>query len=97
MCESLLYHLFYRKDHRRNYFMHWYWTYLLLEREESINDVNMITIRIIAIYSLKLLLTTPPIIIFLTLSAGLAPYDICITLFTQTYLFVCWNKACTGQ
>ena len=82
--EGLLYH-FSRADHRHNYSMYWYWIYLARARTET---------------SLKLmgrLLLLPQAVLLVYSSLGIAPYDLGLALFVQTYLFVTHNKVITAQ
>ena len=82
--EGLLYH-FSRVDHRHNYSMYWYWIYLARARPKT---------------NLKLmgrLLLVPQMVLLVYSSLGIAPYDLGLALFIQTYLFVTHNKVITAQ
>jgi phosphatidylinositol glycan class M len=82
--EGLLYH-FSRVDHRHNYSMYWYWIYLARARTSD---------------SLKLMggaLLLPQFVLLVYSSLGIAPYNLGLALFIQTYLFVIHNKVITAQ
>ena len=82
--EFLLYH-FSRVDHRHNYSMYWYWIYLARARTAD---------------SLKVMgrvLLLPQFILLVYSSLGIAPYNLGLALFVQTYLFVIHNKVITAQ
>jgi phosphatidylinositol glycan class M len=82
--EGLLYH-FSRVDHRHNYSMYWYWIYLARARL-STNLAMM-----------GRLLLLPQLVLLVYSSLGLAPLDLGLALFVQTYLFVTHNKVITAQ
>lgn len=82
--EGLLYHLS-RVDHRHNYSIFWYPIYLA--RAQS--DVGM------ALFGRLLLI--PQLVLLVYSSLGIAPHDLGLALFTQTYLFVTLNKVITAQ
>lgn len=82
--EGLLYH-FSRVDHRHNYSMYWYWIYLV-KANPSTN---------LALTGRLLLL--PQIILLVYSSLGVAPYNLGLAIFIQTYLFVTHNKVITAQ
>jgi phosphatidylinositol glycan class M len=82
--EGLLYH-FSRVDHRHNYSMYWYWIYLARARPAT---------------NLKLmgqLLLLPQMVLLVYSSLGIAPFNLGLALFVQTYLFVTHNKVITAQ
>lgn len=82
--EGLLYH-FSRVDHRHNYSMHWYWIYLA--RSDPV--INMA-------WAGRLLLL-PQLVLLVYTSLGIAPLDLSLALFVQTFLFVAHNKVITAQ
>ncbi len=82
--EGLLYH-FSRVDHRHNYSMHWYWIYLA--RSDPV--LNMA-------WAGRLLLL-PQLVLLVYTSLGIAPLDLSLALFVQTFLFVAHNKVITAQ
>lgn len=82
--EGLLYHLS-RVDHRHNYSIFWYPIYLARAR----NDVGMKLVG--------RLLLVPQLVLLLYSSLGIAPYDLSLALFTQTFVFVTLNKVITAQ
>lgn len=82
--EGLLYH-FSRVDHRHNYSMHWYWIYLA--RSDPV--LNMA-------WAGRLLLL-PQLLLLVYTSLGIAPLDLSLALFVQTFLFVAHNKVITAQ
>lgn len=82
--EGLLYH-FSRVDHRHNYSMHWYWIYLARDRVGS----KMGTVG--------RLLLLPQIVLLACTSLGIAPHNLSLALFVQTFLFVAHNKVITAQ
>jgi len=87
--EGLLYH-FSRVDHRHNYSMHWFWIYLARAQEESGGDeVNM--------SAAGRLLLLPQLVLLLFTSLGVAPQNLSLALFVQTFLFVAHNKVITAQ
>jgi GPI mannosyltransferase 1 subunit M len=82
--EGLLYH-FSRVDHRHNYAMHWFWIYLARAR----GSANMSLVgRVLLLPQLVLLAYT---------SLGLAPHNLTLALFVQTFIFVVYNKVITAQ
>jgi phosphatidylinositol glycan class M len=82
--EGILYH-FSRVDHRHNYSMHWFWIYLARAR----GGANMELVgRLLLLPQLTLLLYT---------SLGIAPHNLSLALFVQTFLFVAHNKVITAQ
>lgn len=81
--EGLLYH-FSRVDHRHNYSIHWYWIYLA---RASGGDMVIVS----------RLLLVPQLMLLLVSSLGLAPKNLCLALFVQTFLFVAHNKVITAQ
>jgi phosphatidylinositol glycan class M len=82
--ESLLYH-FSRVDHRHNYSIFWYPIYLARARHtEGMTIVGRI-------------LLLPQLVLLVYSSLGVAPFDLGLALFTQTYLFVILNKVITAQ
>jgi phosphatidylinositol glycan class M len=82
--EGLLYH-FSRVDHRHNYSMHWFWIYLARAR----GGANMALVG-------RLLLLPQLTLLFYT-SLGIAPHNLSLALFVQTFLFVAHNKVITAQ
>ena len=82
--EGLLYH-FSRVDHRHNYSMHWFWIYLARAR----GGANM------ALVGRLLLLPQLPLLFYTSL--GIAPHNLSLALFVQTFLFVAHNKVITAQ
>lgn len=81
--EGLLYH-FSRVDHRHNYSMHWYWIYLARAAKVDMAVVGR-------------LLLIPQLILLLYTSLGVAPHNLPLALFLQTFLFVAHNKVITAQ
>lgn len=82
--EGLLYH-FSRVDHRHNYSMHWYWIYLARAQ----GGANMALAG--------RLLLVPQLVLLLFTSLGVAPHNLSLALFVQTFLFVAHNKVITAQ
>jgi phosphatidylinositol glycan class M len=82
--EGLLYH-FSRVDHRHNYSMYWYWIYLTRARPETNLPL------------MGRLLLLPQVVLLVYSSVGIAPYNLGLALFVQTYLFVTHNKVITAQ
>jgi len=82
--EGLLYH-FSCVDHRHNYSMHWFWIYLA--RARGTIDMTLVG-RLLLVPQLCLLIYT---------SLGVAPYNLPLALFIQTFLFVAHNKVITAQ
>lgn len=83
--EGLLYH-FSRVDHRHNYSMHWYWIYLARSDPPVLNMA----------WAGRLLLI-PQMVLLVYTSLGIAPVDLSLALFVQTFLFVAHNKVITAQ
>jgi phosphatidylinositol glycan class M len=81
--EGLLYH-FSRVDHRHNYSMHWYWIYLARAANVDMTNAGR-------------LLLFPQIILLAYSSLGVAPHNLTLALFLQTFLFVAHNKVITAQ
>lgn len=99
--EGFLYH-FSRVDHRHNYSMHWYWIYLARGRIAralaSGTSVSASTTSSVAAMAwLGRILLLPQAILLLYVSLGVAPYDLSLALFVQTFLFVAHNKVITAQ
>ncbi|KAL7562989.1 hypothetical protein ACA910_018626 [Epithemia clementina (nom. ined.)] len=101
--DGLLYH-FSRVDHRHNYSMHWYWIYLTraaaaatrggdsrhkLWHDDNNNDLWFPWVGRI--------LLVPQAILLLYSSFALAPHDLSLALFVQTFCFVAQNKVITAQ
>ena len=84
--EGLLYH-FSRVDHRHNYSMHWYWIYLGRARPDFRHHQALI----------GRLLLLPQLVLLVYTSLAVAPHNIGLALFIQTYLFVTQNKVITAQ
>ena len=84
--EGLLYH-FSRVDHRHNYSMHWYWIYLGRARADFSQNMAL----------LGKLLLLPQLVLLVYTSLTVAPYNLGLALFLQTYLFVTQNKVITAQ
>jgi GPI mannosyltransferase 1 subunit M len=83
--QGLWYH-FSRVDHRHNYSMHWYWIYLARDRAHQ--------------HGMALagrLLLVPQLILLAYSSLGIAPHNLALALFVQTFLFVAHNKVITAQ
>ena len=91
--EGLLYH-FGRVDHRHNYSMYWYWIYLERAQRESIGAVAASTLSLETMGKIMLL---PQAFLLAYSSIGMAPTDLGLALFVQTYLFVSHNKVITAQ
>jgi phosphatidylinositol glycan class M len=83
--EGLLYHLS-RVDHRHNYSIFWYPIYLARARH---GDGGMTLVG--------RALLIPQLVLLVYSSLGIAPHDLGLALFTQTYLFVTLNKVITAQ
>jgi phosphatidylinositol glycan class M len=81
--EGLLYH-FSRVDHRHNYSMHWYWIYLARARASNMALAGR-------------LLLLPQLVLLVFTSLGVAPHNLSLALFLQTFLFVAHNKVITAQ
>ena len=98
--EGILYH-FSRVDHRHNYSMHWYWIYLARGR---IAEASLVSKSAAASASsaaamawLGRILMLPQAVLLVYVSLGVAPYDLSLALFVQTFLFVAHNKVITAQ
>jgi phosphatidylinositol glycan class M len=87
--EGLLYH-FQRVDHRHNYSMYWYWIYLSRGRAASSALSTSASLW-------GHIPTIPQIFILGFTSLGIAPYDLTLALFLQTFAFVAFNKVMTAQ
>jgi phosphatidylinositol glycan class M len=87
--EGLLYH-FQRVDHRHNYSMYWYWIYLSRGRAAT-SPVSP------SASSWGHIPTIPQIFILGFTSLAIAPYDLTLALFLQTFSFVTFNKVMTAQ
>ena len=83
--EGLLYH-FSRVDHRHNYSLHWYWIYLARAASSSI-PMSLV----------GRLLLVPQLLLLIYASLGVAPHNLPLALFLQTFLFVAHNKVITAQ
>ena len=83
--EGLLYH-FSRVDHRHNYSIFWYGIYLARARIES----SMMNVA-------GQFLLIPQVVLLVYTSLGIAPNELSLALFCQTYLFVTLNKVITAQ
>lgn len=90
--EGLLYH-FSRVDHRHNYSMHWYWIYLARGAAES--TLTASANPGMAIVGRLLLL--PQLVLLVYTSLEIAPKNLSLALFVQTFLFVAHNKVITAQ
>jgi phosphatidylinositol glycan class M len=82
--EGLLYH-FSRVDHRHNYSMYWYWIYLA--RAQTATNMAL----------MGRLLLLPQLVLLVYSSLGIAPYNLGLAVFVQTFLFVTHNKVITAQ
>lgn len=82
--EGLYYH-FSRVDHRHNYSMHWYWIYLA----RFLGNSNMAIVG--------RLLILPQALLLLYTSLRVAPINLNLALFVQTFAFVSLNKVITAQ
>jgi GPI mannosyltransferase 1 subunit M len=91
--QGLLYH-FARVDHRHNYSMHWYWIYLGRARLDDDDDDESSAAHMVLAGQLLLL---PQAVLLVFTSLGMAPYNLCLALFVQTFLFVAHNKVITAQ
>lgn len=91
--EGFLYHLS-RVDHRHNYSMYWYWIYLARDKIAGSRGVGGAGAGMAA---LSRLLTLPQLVLLVYASLGIAPYDLPLALFLQTFLFVAYNKVITAQ
>jgi phosphatidylinositol glycan class M len=86
LTEGLLYH-FSRVDHRHNYSIFWYGVYLA--RASATSGTSMAL--------LGRLLFLPQVLLLVYTSLEIAPTDLGLALFCQTYLFVILNKVITAQ
>ena len=97
--EGLLYH-FGRLDHRHNYSMYWYWIYLARGREAA-GGCAAAAAAAAAFGSssrhLGLVPLVPQALILGFSSLGIAPRDLTLALFVQTFAFVAFNKVVTAQ
>lgn len=95
--EGLLYH-FSRVDHRHNYSMHWYWIYLArgasaaAAAAAATSSLMMLNTKLVG-----LLLTVPQLLLLVYTSFLIAPRNLSLALFVQTFLFVAFNKVITAQ
>lgn len=87
--EGLLYH-FQRVDHRHNYSMYWYWIYLSRGRAAASALPTSAALW-------GHIPTIPQLFILGFTSLGIAPYDLTLALFIQTFAFVAFNKVMTAQ
>jgi len=98
--EGFLYH-FSRVDHRHNYSMHWYWIYLargrIAQASFASNSAAVSASSAAAMAWLGRTLLLPQAVLLLYVSLGVAPYDLSLALFVQTFLFVAHNKVITAQ
>jgi len=99
--EGFLYH-FSRVDHRHNYSMHWYWIYLARGRiaqslSASVASSSSASSSFAAMSLIGRILLLPQAVLLLYVSLGIAPYDLSLALFVQTFLFVAHNKVITAQ
>ncbi|KAL3934657.1 MAG: hypothetical protein SGARI_003294 [Bacillariaceae sp.] len=92
--EGLLYH-FGRVDHRHNYSMYWYWIYLERAQRESLGAV--VAASTLSLETMGKVLLLPQAFLLAYSSVGMAPTDLGLALFVQTYLFVSHNKVITAQ
>ena len=99
--EGFLYH-FSRVDHRHNYSMHWYWIYLARGRiaqslSASVTSSSSASSSFGVMAWIGRILLLPQAVLLLYVSLGIAPYDLSLALFVQTFLFVAHNKVITAQ
>ena len=102
--EGLLYH-FSRVDHRHNYSMWWYYIYLARAANvaatssaaTNIAATTTTTSTLISLSNIGKLLILPQLVLLVYSSLGIAPYNLSLALFVQTYLFVIHNKVITAQ
>ena len=87
---GIVYHLS-RLDHRHNYSAYWYWIYLARARVAT----ALTSQNVLGLFGKLLLL--PQAMLLVVSSLGMAPYDLELTLFLQTFMFVLQNKVITGQ
>ena len=93
--EGVLYHLS-RVDHRHNYSMFWYWIYLARGRAATAAYASGGSSAAVALLG-KLALFLPQASLILYASLGVAPFDLPLALFCQTFLFVAHNRVVTAQ
>jgi len=94
--EGLLYH-FSRVDHRHNYSMHFYWIYLArgaVSIATASGDQHPIAGSMALVGRILLL---PQLVILVYTSLDLAPRNLTLALFIQTFVFVALNKVITAQ
>jgi phosphatidylinositol glycan class M len=89
---GVAYHLS-RLDHRHNYSSYWYWIYLARAKAHASGLYN--ASAALGVFG-KFLLVPQAILLFVS-SLGIGPYNLELTLFLQTFLFVLQNKVITGQ
>lgn len=94
--EGFLYH-FSRVDHRHNYSMHWYWIYLARGRIAHSSSASSASSSLATMAWIGRILLLPQAVLLLYVSLGIAPYDLSLALFVQTFLFVAHNKVITAQ
>jgi len=106
--EGFIYH-FTRMDHRHNYSMFWYWIYLAkasYHRNNYSHDDDLVSdsynhIQQSPSFYLSQVINTalvlPQIVLIVMTSFTVAPYDLSLALFIQTFLFVLQNKVMTAQ
>ena len=94
--EGLLYH-FQRMDHRHNYSMYWYWIYLSRGRVAASAAAAAAKSATTSLPWMNHIPTMPQICILGFTSLGIAPYDLSMALFLQTFVFVSFNKVMTAQ
>lgn len=97
--EGLLYH-FQRMDHRHNYSMYWYWIYLSRGRvaaAAAMSTTSTTSTMSTSLMYMNHIPTIPQICILGFTSLGIAPYDLPMALFLQTFVFVSFNKVMTAQ
>ena len=95
--EGLLYH-FGRVDHRHNYSMYWYWIYLARGRAAaSASSSAAHAAPSLSSRYLGLVPLVPQALILGFSSLGVAPRDLTLALFVQTFAFVAFNKVVTAQ
>jgi len=97
LTEGLLYH-FSRLDHRHNYSMYWYGIYLARYKQEVIlQSISASDGNVTILSFISRVLFLPQFVLLFQCSMGIAPYDLSLALFLQTYVFVMFNKVITGQ
>lgn len=89
--QGLLYH-FSRVDHRHNYSMHWYWIYLARDGGGGGGGGDDAMMPVVG-----RLLLVPQLVLLLYSSLAVAPHNLPLALFVQTFLFVVHNKVITAQ